>query len=41
MTFANPIEKEVKKIDQNGEKVTKVISYILQFIDSARFMAAS
>ena len=34
-------EKKVTRIDKNGEKVTKNISYILQFIDSARFMASS
>ena len=33
-------EKKVTRIDKNGEKVTKNISYILQFIDSARFMAS-
>ena len=38
---AVPMEKEVRKIDKNGEKITKNISYILQFIDSARFMASS
>ena len=41
ITFAVPIEKEVKRIDKNGEKITKNISYILQFIDSAKFMASS
>ena len=35
------IEKEVTRIDKNGEEITKNISYILQFIDSARFMASS
>ena len=39
MTFTVPIEKEVTRIDKNGERITKNISYILQFIDSARFMA--
>ena len=39
--FTVPIEKEVTRIDKNGEKITKNISYILQFIDSARFMASS
>ena len=28
-------------MDKSGEKITKNISYILQFIDSARFMASS
>ena len=36
-----PIEKEVTRIDKNGEAITKNISYILQFINSARFMASS
>ena len=38
MTFTVPIEKEVTRIDKNGEEITKNISHILQFIDSARFM---
>ena len=29
------------RIDKSGEEVTKNISYRLQFIDSARFMASS
>ena len=41
ITFTVPIEKEVTRIDKNGEEITKNISYILQFIDSARFMASS
>ena len=41
MTFTILIEKEVTKIAKIGEKITKNISYILQFIDSARFMASS
>ena len=36
-----PIVKEVIRIDKNGEEITKNISYILQFIDSARFIANS
>ena len=36
-----PIEKEVTRIEKIGEEITKNISYILQFIDSARFMANS
>ena len=39
--FTVPIKKEVTRIDKNGEEITKNISYILQFIDSARFMASS
>ena len=41
ITFTVPIEKEVTRIDLYGEEVTKKIPYILQFIDSARFMASS
>ena len=40
-TFTFSIEKKVTKIDNNGEEITKNISYILQFIDSVRFMASS
>ena len=35
------IEKKVTRIDKNGKEITKTISYRLQFIDSARFMASS
>ena len=41
ISFTVGIEKEVTRIDKNGEEITKYISYILQFIDSARFMASS
>ena len=41
ITFTVPIEKEVTRIDKNPEEITKNISYILQFIDSTRFMASS
>ena len=41
ITFTVPIEKEVTRIDKNQEEITKSILYILQFIDSARFMAGS
>ena len=37
ITFTVPIEKEVTRIDKNGEEVTKNISYI----DSARVMESS
>ena len=40
-TFTVPIETEVKRIDQNGEKITKNVYYILQFIDSTRIMGSS
>ena len=41
ITFSVPIEKEVTRIDKNGEEITKNISYILQFIGSTRYMASS
>ena len=41
ITFTVSIEKEVSRIDKNGEEVTKKMSYILQFIDSKRFMVSS
>ena len=41
ITFSVPIEKEVTRISKNGEETVKAISYRLQFIDSARFMARS
>ena len=36
-----PIEKEVTRIDKNIGEIIKNITYILQFIDSARFMAST
>ena len=41
INFTVPIEKEVARIDKNGEECIKNISHILPFIDSARFMASS
>ena len=41
ITFTVPIEKEVIRIDKNEEEITKNISYILQFIYGARFVASS
>ena len=41
MTFTVPIEKEVTKINKNGEEITKNISYILEFTDKARFVIRS
>ena len=41
ITCTVPIGKEVTRIKQNWEDITKNISYILQFIDRARFMASS
>ena len=39
--FTVPTGKEVTRIGKNGEEITKIVSYILQFIDSARFVASS
>ena len=33
--------KKVTRINKDGEELTKDMSYILQFIDSARFIASS
>ena len=41
ITFTVPIEKEVTRIDKNGEEIAKYISYMLQFIDSPRFVPSS
>ena len=41
ITCAIPIEKEITRVDKNGEEITKNISYILQFVDSARLMGSS
>ena len=41
ITFSVPIQKEVIKIDKNGEESTKIIPCRLQFIDSTRFMESS
>ena len=40
-TFSDLITKIVRNIDKNGKEITKNISYRLQFIDAARFMASS
>ena len=34
------MEQEVTRIDKNGEEITENISYMLQFIASARFMTS-
>ena len=41
ITFTVSIEKKVARIDKSGEEITKAISYILRFTDSARFTASS
>ena len=33
-------DNDTKRIDKNGEEIAKNICYMLQFIDSARFMAS-
>ena len=38
IAFTGPMEKEVTRIDANGEETAKNVSYILQFIDSMRFI---
>ena len=40
-TFSVPIEKEVTKIDKDGNEIVVTISYKIKFIGSARFMASS
>ena len=39
--FSVSITKELKRIGKNGEETTKTVSWKLQFINSARFMATS
>ena len=41
ITFTVPIEKRVTRIDKNVEETTKYMSYILQFIDTAKSMTNS
>ena len=41
ITFTVSIKKEVTRIDKYGKRIKKNVSHILQFIDSARFMATS
>ena len=40
ITFTIPTENEATRINKNVAEFTKNISHILQFIDSARFMAS-
>ena len=39
-TFSVPIEKEITKIDKDGNKSVVTISYKTKIIDSTRFMAS-
>ena len=41
LTFTIPREQKLTRIEKNGEDVTKNISYIVKFIDSASFIASS
>ena len=41
ISFIVPIEKQVTRIDKNEGEITKNTTYILQFIESAIFMASS
>ena len=41
ITLTAPIEKEDTRTNKYGEEITKNISYILQLINSARFIASS
>ena len=40
-TFSVPIEKEITKIDKDGNESVVTISYKMKFVDTARFMATS
>ena len=40
INFTVPIEKEVIRIDKKWEEITKIMSNILQFVDSTRFMGS-
>ena len=39
ITFTVPRIRDITRIDKKWEEITKSITYILQLIDSARFMA--
>ena len=41
INFLVPMKRETKRIDKNGEEITKIISYKLNFNDSTKFMASS
>ena len=38
--FSLSMQKKVTKIDKKGNKITKIRSYRLQFIDRSRFMVS-
>ena len=39
--FCSSNRKKVERVDKNGGEITKNMSYILQFIDRAKFMVCS
>ena len=39
INFSVPVEKDLKRIDKNGEEITETKSSKLKFIDRTRFMA--
>ena len=39
--FSTLIEKEIRKVDKDGNEDIITISYKIKFIDSARFMVSS
>ena len=41
ITFTDPLEKIVTRIDRKGEEITKNICYKLRFIDNLRFIVSS
>ena len=40
-TFSVPLEKEITKIDKDGNENVTTVSQIIKFIDTARFIASS
>ena len=40
-TFSIPIKMEITKIDKDGNESVTTISWKIEFIDSARFVASS
>ena len=40
-TFSVPIEKEITKVDKDGNESVVPLSFNIEFIDSARFMETS
>ena len=40
-TFSVSIEKEIRKVDKDGNEDSRTVTYKMKSIDSARFMASS